>query len=289
MLAAIAAPAAAACVALGMPVGVALGVACTAAPAAAQARDTARAAPRAMFTRHDAFVATGLLAGALALMPADEWFRDHVEARSLQSSATAHGVANDFSLLGDPGTVILSLGTYAVGRIAGSHTVSDVGLHATEALLLSAAATELVKGVAGRARPYVLPPDADAFAAMRGFSSAGRTSFPSGHTSAAFSLAAVVDDEGAIHWPHAARIVTPVTYGLASLVGLSRIYKDRHWVSDVAVGALVGEYSGLMVERYNRSHPHNALERWLVPSAIVPDNETGRAGKAGVSVEWSVR
>ncbi|HEY7895442.1 MAG TPA: phosphatase PAP2 family protein [Gemmatimonadaceae bacterium] len=272
---------------------VALGMACAAMPGAAQARDmardTARAAPRALFTRHDAFVATGLLAGALALMPADEWFRNHVEERSLQSSTTAHTVANDFSLLGDPGTVILSLGTYAVGRIAGSHTVSDVGLHATEALVLSAAATELVKGVAGRARPYVLPPDADEFAALRGFSSAGRTSFPSGHTSAAFSLAAVVDEEGAIHWPHAARIVTPVTYGLASLVGLSRIYKDRHWVSDVAVGALVGEYSGLMVERYNRGHPHNALERWLVPSAITPDNETGKAGKPGVSIVWSVR
>ncbi|HKV51016.1 MAG TPA: phosphatase PAP2 family protein [Gemmatimonadaceae bacterium] len=274
----------AACLALGVAFAVTSG----AVPAAAQARDTAKAAP-SVFTRHDAFVATGLLAGALALMPADEWFRNHVEERSLQSSTTAHAVANDFSLLGDPGTVILSLGTYAVGRIAGNHTVSEVGLHATEALLLSAAATELVKGVAGRARPYVLPPDADEFAALRGFSSAGRTSFPSGHTSAAFSLAAVVDDEGAIHWPHAARIITPVTYGLASLVGLSRIYKDRHWMSDVAVGALVGEYSGLMVERYNRSHPHNALERWLVPSAIRVDNETGKAGQTRVSVEWSLR
>lgn len=275
----------AACIALGVALGVALG----AVPAAAQARDTARKAPPALFTRHDALVATGLLAGALALMPADEWFRDRVEERSVQSSPTAHDVANDFSLLGDPGTVILSLGTYAVGRIAGSHTVSEVGLHASEALLLSAAATELVKGVAGRARPYVLPPDADEFAAWRGFTSAGRTSFPSGHTSAAFSLAAVMDDEGAIHWPHAARIVTPVSYGLASLVGLSRIYKDRHWVSDVAVGALVGEYSGLVVERYNRGHPHNALERWLVPSAITPNNETGKGGKPGVSVEWSFR
>lgn len=271
---------------------IALGMACAAGPATAQARatarDTAHTTPRALFTRHDAFVATGLLAGALALMPADEWFRNHVEEHSLQSSTTAHDIANDFSLLGDPGTVILSVGTYAVGRIAGSRTVSSVGLHATEALLLSAAATELVKGVAGRSRPYVLPPDADEFSVLHGFTSAGRTSFPSGHTSAAFALAAVVDDEGAIHWAHAARIITPVSYGIASLVGLSRIYKDRHWVSDVAVGALVGEYSGLMVERYNRSHPHNALERWLVPSAIVPDNESGRAGKPGVTVVWSL-
>ena len=221
-------------------------------------------------------------------MPADQWLRNEVEQRHVQSSASAHTVANDFSLLGDPGTVILSVGTYAVGRIAGSHTVSEVGLHATEALLLSAAATELVKGVAGRDRPYVVPPDADEFSLMRGFTGAGRTSFPSGHTSAAFALAAVVDEEGAVNWPHAARIVTPVTYGLASLVGLSRIYKDRHWASDVAVGALLGEYSGLIVERFSRRHPHNALERWLIPSAVVPEHDTGgRAGGTAIALEWS--
>lgn len=266
---------------------VALGVACATMPAGAQAHDTTRAS-HPLFTHHDAFVATGLLAGGLALMPADEWLRNRVEAPSLQSSASAHTIANDFSLLGDPGTVILSVGTYAVGRIVGSRKVSEVGLHATEALLLSAAATELVKGVAGRARPYVLPPDADNFVAWTGFTSAGRTSFPSGHTSAAFALAAVVDREGGTYWPHAARIVTPVTYGLASLVGLSRIYKDRHWVSDVVVGALVGEYSGLVVERFNRGHPRKALERWLIPSAVAPNNDTDR-GKTGLSIVWTVR
>jgi len=267
----------------------ALGMTCGAAALPAQSADTARAARRAVFTRHDAVVASALVAGAVALMPADDWLRGRVDLRSVQSSASAHAIANDFSLLGDPGTVILSVGTYAVGRIAGNHTVSEVGLHATEALLMSAAATELVKGIAGRNRPYLQRADADDFVFMDGFTGGGFTSFPSGHTSAAFSLAAVVDAEGSLHWPHAARVVTPVTYGLASLVGLSRIYKDRHWLSDVAVGALVGEYSGLIVERFNRRHPHNALERWLVPSAVVPERDTGAHGGAGMMLEWSFR
>jgi membrane-associated phospholipid phosphatase len=241
-----------------------------------------------VLTRHDAVVASALVAGAVALMPADDWLRGRVDRRSMQSSASAHAIANDFSLLGDPGTVILSVGTYAVGRIAGNKTVSEVGLHATEALVMSAAATEIVKGVAGRNRPYLQRADADDFVMLTGFTG-GFTSFPSGHTSAAFALAAVVDEEGSTSWPHAARIVTPVTYGLASLVGLSRIYKDRHWMSDVAVGALVGEYSGLIVERFNRRHPHNALERWLVPSAVVPVRDTGAHGGAGMMVEWSFR
>ena len=267
----------------------ALGISCGAAALPAQSPDTARAVRGALFTRHDAVVASALVAGAVALMPADDWLRGRVDQRSVQSSASAHSIANDFSLLGDPGTVILSVGTYAVGRIAGNHIVSEVGLHATEALVMSAAATELVKGVAGRNRPYLHRADGDDFVFMNGFTGGGFTSFPSGHTSAAFSLAAVVDAEGSMHWPHAARIVTPVTYGLASLVGLSRIYKDRHWMSDVAVGALVGEYSGLMVERFNRRHPHNALERWLVPSAVVPERDTGAHGGTRMMLEWSFR
>lgn len=267
----------------------ALGIACAAAPLGAQSADTARVAQRPVFTRHDALVASALVAGAVALMPADDWLRGRVDQRAVQSSASAHAIANDFSLLGDPGTVMLTVGTYAVGRIAGNHTVSDVGLHAAEALVVSAAATEFVKGLAGRNRPYLQRADADDFVILSGFTGGGFTSFPSGHTSAAFALAAVVDQEGAVNWPRAARIVTPVTYGLASLVGLSRIYKDRHWMSDVAVGALVGEYSGLIVERFNRRHPHNALERWLVPSAVVPARDTGAHGASGVMLEWSFR
>ena len=266
---------------------IALGIGSAAAPLAAQSADTAHARP--VFTRSDAIVASALVAGAVALMPADDWFRGRVEQSGVQSSTTAHSIANDFSLLGDPGTVILSLGTYAVGRIAGSRTVSEVGLHATEALLLSAGGTALVKGVAGRNRPYLPGADGDDFVLFSGFAGGGFTSFPSGHTSAAFSLAAVVDEEGKVFWPHAARIVTPVTYGLASLVGLSRIYKDRHYTSDVLVGALVGEYSGLIVERFNRRHPHNALERWLVPKAVVPVHDSGAHSGSGVMLEWSFR
>ena len=42
----------------------------------------------------------------------------------------------------------------------------------------------------------------------------------------------------------------PVTcYGLATLVGLSRLTEDDHWMSDVLVGAVVGFAVGKMVVR----------------------------------------
>lgn len=66
-------------------------------------------------------------------------------------------------------------------------------------------------------------------------------SFPSGHTSAAFAAATVVAD----HYPQYKKIL----FTLASLVGFSRIYRDEHWFSDIAAGALIGYYSAKYVSQ----------------------------------------
>ncbi|MFL5742466.1 MAG: phosphatase PAP2 family protein [Flavisolibacter sp.] len=60
-------------------------------------------------------------------------------------------------------------------------------------------------------------------------------SFPSAHTSNAFTAATVFATMYRNHgW------VPVVAYGMASLVGLSRIYDNAHWASDVMTGAAVG-------------------------------------------------
>jgi membrane-associated phospholipid phosphatase len=57
-------------------------------------------------------------------------------------------------------------------------------------------------------------------------------SFPSGHTAAAFSGAWVLSTV----WPRKA----PIFFGLASLVGFSRIYAGAHYPGDVFSGATLG-------------------------------------------------
>ena len=61
-------------------------------------------------------------------------------------------------------------------------------------------------------------------------------SFPSGHTATAFNGAELVRYEYGTWWGVGA-------YGLATAVGLSRVYHKRHYIWDVGAGALFGVLS----------------------------------------------
>jgi len=60
----------------------------------------------------------------------------------------------------------------------------------------------------------------------------GSWSFPSGHTGSSFASAWILSSI----WPRRA----PVFFGLAGMVGFSRIYVCAHYPGDVASGALLG-------------------------------------------------
>ncbi|WP_276911448.1 phosphatase PAP2 family protein [Hallella colorans] len=61
-------------------------------------------------------------------------------------------------------------------------------------------------------------------------------SFPSGHTATAFMAAAMLDKE----YGHVSPWVGVGAYGVATATGLMRMANNRHWLSDVMVGAGVG-------------------------------------------------
>jgi membrane-associated phospholipid phosphatase len=69
-------------------------------------------------------------------------------------------------------------------------------------------------------------------------------SFPSGHASNAFALAAVAER-------HYGWKVGVPAYLAAGYVGYSRIQQDKHFLSDVAAGATLGYLVGRTVVRVN--------------------------------------
>ena len=50
------------------------------------------------------------------------------------------------------------------------------------------------------------------------------------------------------------------------------MYDNRHWASDVIMGAAIGTFAGTKVVRYHRTHPDNRLDRWLLNASVSPSD-----------------
>lgn len=134
-------------------------------------------------------------------------------------------------------------GAAAVGALTeGSRGLGRAGA-VLGGILAGSMANEGVNLAVGRSRPL----EGEGAFDFRPFT--GHASFPSGHTAFVFSAAGGIDavTEG---WVPAA-----AAYGVATLTGLSRIYHDKHWLTDVAAGAAVGTFVSYRATRQ--------IARWL--------------------------
>lgn len=151
--------------------------------------------------------------------------------------------------LGRPLYLGLGLGlVWGAGRLSGHPGVAASALRIGAGTAAAGLAANVLKYPLGRARPFHTPDDADEYRPFSGWSS-----FPSGHTSVAFALAAGIDEETRAGW------VPWVVYPVAGAVGWSRMRDNRHWLSDVAAGAVLGS----LLSRY--------VIRRLMPGADVPE------------------
>jgi hypothetical protein len=230
---------------------------------------------RTFFTRHDAILTVAAVAGTVFLSQYDERIARWAGSPDVQGDQTRHDRVDALTHVNETPLTIAAILTYGVGRLGRWKTVTDIGLHVTEAMVLTDVTSELIRGPIGRKRPRVANGDAFVFQFWRGFTDFGNRAFPSLHSAAAFAMASSVTGEMWERDPKAARIVGPVLYTAALVPGLTRIYLDQHWASDIASGAFVGSLLGAKVVHYAHSHNQSKLDRVLMGAMILPNGSGG--------------
>lgn len=122
----------------------------------------------------------------------------------------------------------------------------EIGLLYAGSTALSFGTRTVLKSVVDRDRPYMYFADPLAEGIESGDS---RNSFPSGHTTMAFTGAAFAATLFALRYPNSPyRIsVTAAAFALAGTTAALRVASGNHFMSDVLAGAAIGSLSGFIV------------------------------------------
>jgi membrane-associated phospholipid phosphatase len=154
-------------------------------------------------------------------------FFDQDVRESLQATTLDWGDAFETGA-GPVWSAVFVAGMFTAGRLSGGSRFRAMTYDMLDAAVVNFGYTELIKVAVGRERP----------------NREDDKSFPSGHTSNAFALAAVAER-------HYGWKVGVPSYLLAGLVGASRLEQDKHYLSDVVAGAALGFIVGRTVVRVN--------------------------------------
>ncbi len=138
------------------------------------------------------------------------------------------------------------------GMLIDNHKAQETGLLAMQAILLTAPLVEALKLTGGRHRPNHSPNDAHVWDGPAW--SQEQKSFASGHAAYAFTAATVIANQYKDNW-----LVPVGAYSVAGLTALSRVNDNKHWVSDIVVGAALGWGIGTIVTHFSPFNENNRL------------------------------
>ena len=150
---------------------------------------------------------------------------------------------------------LAAMGAY--GFIFKNEKIKTTTMLASQAYITGGVIESALKFLSGRTRPNYYDPAKNARPVFKGpFGNTSRdfngnrsnSSFPSGHATVAFAAATVFALE------YRTTIWVPIlSYTAASLISISRITENKHWTSDVFVGAVLGYLTGRqIVNNYHR-------------------------------------
>ena len=244
----------------------------------AGAQSTAYSPPdtqKTFFTRGDLVKSAAILgiSGMVAIF--DERIAHWTQSSAVQGSSSRKDLADNLTVVNETPLTIAAFATYGVGRLTGNETIADIGLHTTEALVLTVGLAEAIRGPLGRSRPRESPNDAFHFEFGRGFTDFAARSYPSIHAAVAWTTATSVVGELKLRKPEAVKYVAPPLFIAATIPGFTRMYLNQHWASDVIAGTLMGALLGSKVVSYAHSHERSFVDRMLLGLSVAPDGRGG--------------
>jgi membrane-associated phospholipid phosphatase len=186
---------------------------------------------------------------------------------ALQQSGALHEIGRAGNWWGGPGVIWFAALLWLGGRAIGRARVALIGLRGAEAIAIASAISGIIKGFAGRARPFVTPDEPWHWSFLHGWTDARYFSMPSGHTTATIAFATAVS-VASVRWkPPARAVMIAGAFAAVLLVAFARIYTNQHWFSDVATGALLGSVTGFILTRWHERRPGTAFDRALLGAA----------------------
>ncbi|MBD3225278.1 MAG: phosphatase PAP2 family protein [Caldithrix sp.] len=179
----------------------------------------------------------------LSAMLADRAVREWTQARQTTGRDRIFAIDDYYGdrwyMIG--GTLTL----YGLGWVLDNRDIRRTGLKSVQALLYTGLITVITKDVFGRSRPF-RDEGPFTYRPLR-FRESNRAFF-SGHTSITFAVSTVMAQSvDHLLWKG-------LWYSAAVLTGMARIYHDKHWLSDVMAGAMVGYGVGRFVHRQHTTN-----------------------------------
>lgn len=205
--------------------------------------------------KNSALITLGIIGAGAAAYSQDEKIRSYFQDRRTSSRDDISEVAANF------GDGLYDLGFLAVyggsGYFIGNEKMQETALLSLESFIVANTVGTAAKIGLGRSRPYT----EDGSTRYSSFSTdSDHTAMPSGHTISAFSIASVFAEE------YENPAVDVIAYGLASMVGIQRMYGDKHWASDVFAGAVIGIVSGKSIVYLHKRKDTGSIH--LVPMSL---------------------
>jgi len=157
------------------------------------------------------------------------------------------------------GAVAGSFGLY--GLLARDTAAGKISVELLQAGIYSELVTTMLKAIIGRARP-ISGNDAFTYHPFTPFDD-NFHSMPSGHTTSAVALSTVMSRHA-----HSTGLKI-LAYVPAGFTMFSRIYQDKHWLSDEILAAAIGYFTGNWVVDLHEGKRHRINVTSVYPTVII--------------------